>query len=37
MNRSAMLTLFGLLVLIAALWIGGPWLWKGLLALHGRH
>jgi len=37
MNRSAIVTLVVVLVLVIAAWIGGPWIWKGLLALHGRH
>lgn len=24
-------------LLLVALWGGGRWLWKGLLAMHGQH
>ena len=35
MNRKAVIALGVILVLALAVWAGGRWLWKGLLALHG--
>jgi hypothetical protein len=37
MNRKSVIALLVVLVIVAAVWGGGRWLWKGLLALHGVH
>ena len=36
MRRKWWLVAVGLLV-VAAVWLGGAWLWRTLLALHGHH
>jgi hypothetical protein len=38
MNRKSLVVSVAMLVVVIVLaWGGGRWLWKGLLALHGRH
>ena len=37
MKRSAIVTLALVVAMILGLLIAGPWLWKGLLRLHGVH
>lgn len=37
MNRKLVIALGVALVLVLAVWGGGRWLWKGLLALHGAN
>lgn len=37
MNRSAIVTLVVVVTLAVGVWVAGPWLWKMLLAMHGRH
>jgi hypothetical protein len=36
MYKRWTMVLITLLLLVAAVWGGGRWLWKGLLAMHGR-
>jgi hypothetical protein len=36
-RSSLILIAASVLVLAAAAYFGGPWLWRQLLAMHGRH
>jgi hypothetical protein len=37
MSRKSAIALVVVVVVALAVWGGGRWLWKGLLALHGQH
>lgn len=37
MRRKWWLVAVGGILVVAAAWMGGAWLWRALLALHGHH